>query len=314
MPGSDWRSRAGLEILHRRAELFRQVRSFFAAAGVLEVDTPILGERGVTDPHINCIEATVNGERYYLQSSPEYYMKRLLAQGSGAIYYLGKVFRDEEQGRRHRPEFTMLEWYRPDWDERQLIHETGQLLGSLANIFLQPRIFSYREVFQRVVGLNPHSDQLGALSEYASKHCGGDWSAESRGTLLDLLFSTVVEPSLPDGLVFIHDYPACQCALARLCENEYGETIARRFELFYNRMEIGNGYSELTDPVEQRSRFMADRATRLAAGQRVMEIDEKLLQAMGHGLPDCAGVAIGVDRLLMQITGKSDIADGIPFG
>lgn len=279
----------------------------------MEVETPILGEYGVTDLHIDCVAATVSGATRYLQSSPEYFMKRLLAAGAGPIYSLSKVFRDEEHGRRHRPEFTLLEWYRPGWDEHQLMDEVAALLQTVAPspIIIAKR--PYGEVFAQITGLNPHRATTEALASYASQHCGGDWHGEPRSTLLDLIFSLVVEPQLPDGLLLIHDYPACQAALARLAENNRGETIARRFELFYNRMELGNGYFELTDADEQQRRFAADIAQRQAQGKRPMAADVRLLVALENGLPDCAGVAIGVDRLLMQILGMEDIAGVLAF-
>lgn len=279
----------------------------------MEVDTPMLGLTGVTDLHIACVEARVCGETRYLQSSPEYFMKRLLAAGSGPIYSLGKVFRDEEQGSRHRPEFTMLEWYRPGWDEQQLMAEIEVLVCSLADSPLAVTCASYGDIFQSVTGLNPHSASLLQLQELAAETCGGDWRQESRSTLLDLLFSMVVEPRLPQGLVFIHQYPACQAALARLGKDEQGNTIARRFELFLNRMELGNGYFELTDPIEQRRRFEADNALRLAEGKKPMPFDESLLAALASGLPECAGVAIGFDRLLMQLLGVGDIGEVMAF-
>lgn len=308
-----WRPIATLATLQKRAELLAQIRSFFARARVMEVETPLLGRHGVTDLHIECIEARVCGETRYLQSSPEYFMKRLLAAGSGSIYSLGKVFRDEEQGRRHRPEFTLLEWYRPGWDEQQLMAEIALLIQSLAETLtgethLPIHSLSYAEVFRQTLDINPHSCELSQLQALAAQTCGGDWRGESRATLLDLLFSTQVEARLPGGLVFVHGYPACMAALARLGKNPGGETIARRFELFLNGMELGNGYFELTDAVEQRKRFEADQALRAAHGKKAMAGDDALLAALSHGLPSCAGVAIGVDRLLMQLLALEDIA------
>ena len=310
MPESDWRPTASLEVLTRRAELLARIRAFFAGAGVLEVDTPLLGTTGVTDVHIETIEARLFASAVYLQSSPEFFMKRLLAAGCGPIYSLGKVFRDGETGRRHRPEFTLLEWYRPGWDERALMAEVGELMAALFGQSLPVRTYSYGEIFEQVVGVNPHSAGLEALVAAA----GDEWRGETRSTVLDLLFSRDVEPALPDGLVFVSGYPACQAALARLGVDERGETVARRFEVFVNRMELGNGYFELTDPGEQRRRFEADLAERARLGRRGVPVDEKLLAALEAGLPDCAGVAIGVDRLLMQLLAVDDIAEVVPFG
>lgn len=313
MAGTDWRPSATLDTLKKRADLLSQIRSFFAVAGVMEVETPLLGPAGVTDLHIDCIEARPCGRTGYLQSSPEYFMKRLLAAGSGPIYSLGKVFRDGEEGSRHRPEFTLLEWYRPGWDDTRLMSEVEALFLLLVNGPLTVSRFSYGQVFEAVLGLNPHTMELAELQQTAATEFGEQWMAEGRGTLLDLLFSMRVEPQLPEGLVFIHHYPACQAALARLDRDEAGVAIARRFEVFLNGMELGNGYLELTDAVEQRTRFQADLALRAAAGRKPMPIDEALLAALASGLPECAGVAIGVDRLLMQLLGAGDIGDVVAF-
>jgi lysyl-tRNA synthetase class 2 len=313
VPKISWQPAATLVALQKRAELLGQVRSFFSARAVMEVDTPVVGERGVTDLHIDSVEASVCQQKRYLQTSPEYFMKRLLAAGSGPIYSLGKVFRNEEQGRRHRTEFTLLEWYRPGWDELQLIDEVAALFCQVSKDRLDVNSFSYRDVFYNALAIDPHDCSLDALRNLTAELCGGDWRQERRSTLLDLLFSTQVEPQLPQGLVFVYHYPACQAALARLDKNEQGQTIARRFEVFLNGMELGNGYFELTDPVEQRSRFERDNALRQAAGKALMPIDEDFLAALEAGLPDCAGVAIGIDRLLMQLLGETDIAQVSAF-
>ena len=311
MPGIDQQARLALA---KRAELLQQIRSFFASADVMEVDPPVLGRYGVTDVHIDCIPAAVAGTTGYLPSSPEFFMKRLLAAGSGAIYYLGKVFRSEELGRRHRPEFTMIEWYRPGWDEVQLIDEVAALCETLNPAWGQGVTLCYGEVFEATLGLNPHRASAAELAASAAVHCGGDWREEPVSTLLDLLFSTQVEPRLPSGLVFIRDYPQCQSALARLDTNADGECIARRFEVFIDRMEVGNGYFELTDAAEQAARFAADRAARQDAGRRAMAADTRLLAALEQGLPACAGVAVGFDRLLMQLLKAPTIAQVMPFG
>lgn len=308
-----WQPVATLATLRKRAELLGQIRSFFSARSVLEVDTPIVAEQGVTDLHIDSVQAQVCRQKRYLQTSPEYFMKRLLAAGSGPIYSLGKVFRDEEQGRRHRTEFTLLEWYRPEWDEHQLMAEVADLFRSLAGHDLAVHSFSYSEVFSQALAIDPHDCALEDLQELTARLCGGSWSDESRSTLLDLLFSTQIEKQLPSELVFIHQYPACQAALAQYGKNPQGQTIARRFEVFFNGMELGNGYFELRDAAEQRTRFERDNALRQAAGKEPMPVDEMFLAALEAGLPECAGVAIGVDRLLMQLLGESDIGRVLPF-
>lgn len=309
----NWQPTASLETLRSRAELQANIRQYFQSTGVMEVDVPILSEAGVTDLNIDCIQAQVFGTTQYLQSSPEYYMKRLLASGLGSIYYMGKAFRNSELGRRHQPEFTMLEWYRPGWDEHQLINEVAELLQCVGLDASSPQIISYEELFQQVTGLNPHQADLSGIQVFASNLAGNDFSAESRSTCLDLVFSIKVEPSLAKGVVFVYDYPACQSALAQLGQDSHGNTVARRFEAYLNGMELANGYSELVDAVELKSRFDADIALRHAAGKSPMSEDQALLAAMESGLPSCAGVALGVDRLLMQLLSIEDISQVIAF-
>ncbi len=323
-----WQPTATLDTLKSRAGLFAVIRHFFAQNNVMEVDVPVLSEVGVTDLHIDCIPAELTGGRQYLQSSPEYFMKRLLAAGSGSIYYLGKAFRDGELGRKHRPEFTMLEWYRDGWDEHQLMEEVALLLATLQlksavqsassslTLFDAKRTqkIPYADIVAKVVGLDPHDAPLGDVQSCASEVASADYSSESRSTCLDLIFSIAVEPQLPEGLVFIYDYPSCQSALAQLGKDDQHRTVARRFEAYLNRMELANGYYELVDPVELKSRFDADCALRRALGKRSMAIDDKLLGAMASGLPSCAGVALGVDRLLMQMLGVDQISKVVSFG
>ncbi len=312
-----WRPSASLDRLKTRADLLRRIRSFFSARQVLEVDVPVLAATGVTDLHIENIRARVNGVRRYLQSSPEYYLKRLLAAGSGPVFYLGKAFRDGESGRRHNPEFTLLEWYRPGWTEHQLMAETSDLLAGLAPAQVRDiNSYSYRQIFVDALGLDPHTASLEQLQILAAKLAGAelsDWQRESRSGCLDLLFSLGVEPRLPPGLVYIYDYPACQAALAQLHVDDTGTPVARRFEAFLNGMELANGYFELTDPGEQRARFAEDMNRRQAMGKAPMIADERLLAALDYGLPPSAGIALGVDRLLMQMVGADSIGEVISF-
>jgi len=309
----NWQPTATLETLKSRAELLSNIRQFFQAAGIMEVDVPVLSEAGVTDVNIDCIQAQVCGETQYLQSSPEYYMKRLLASGLSSIYYLGKAFRNDEFGRRHQPEFTMLEWYRSGWDEHQLINEVTALLQHLGLDSGSPQIIRYEELFEQITGLNSHQTPLSDIQVFASNLAGNDFSGESRSTCLDLIFSIAVEPNLSEGLVFVYDYPACQSALAQLGRDSQGNTAARRFEAYLNGMELANGYYELVDSVELKSRFDADIALRQAAGKSPMMEDQALLAAMESGLPSCAGVALGVDRLLMQLLNIDDISQVLAF-
>ena len=283
----------------------------------MEVDTPILAKASVTDININSIEARVNNTQSYLQTSPEYFMKRLLAAGIGDIYYLGKVFRDGEQGPRHNPEFTLLEWYRLNWDEHQLISEVAELITHLyqSQDQIEPQVskLSYTECFSEVFNIDPHSCQLEELQALAVDIGAESWAEETRANCLDLLFSERVEPHLPSGLVFVYDYPACQAALAqtKLCDD--GTLVSRRFEVFLNRMELANGYFELTDAAQQRQRFETDNSTRSIMHKKHMPLDNNLHQAMQAGLPSCAGVALGIDRLLMRLFGVDSIDQVMPF-
>jgi lysyl-tRNA synthetase class 2 len=309
---TDWRPVADLATLEKRAGMLAEVRAFFARAGVLEVDVPVLGQAPVTDPHLDNIAARLDGETAWLQTSPEFYMKRLLAAGAGPIYYLGKAFRDGERGRRHNPEFTLLEWYRPGWDEHRLMAEIADLFAALG-LDAEPAFFAYGHLFRQVLGVDPHTAPASQLQRLASSVAGGDWSGEDASTCLDLLFSLRVEPAMPPGPVFVYDYPACQSALARLHRDARGDLVAHRFEVFLNGLELGNGYFELTDADEQRRRFEADLVRRKAMGKPYREPDARLLAALESGLPDCAGVAIGFDRLLMQLAGLDEIARVLPF-
>lgn len=313
----NWRPSGSLDNLTRRAELLAQIRSFFARRQVLEMDVPVLGRAGVTDPNIDCLVANVNGQPRYLQSSPEYFLKRLLASGCGPVYCLGKAFRDGESGARHHPEFTLLEWYRPGWCEYQLMDEVEQLLAETATDPARASTRqSYRQAFSTALGVDPHTADLELLRAMAAGVAGAEreqWQAESRSNCLDLLFSLRVEPSLPAGLVQIYGYPACQAALAQIEPDETGMPVARRFEVFLDNMELGNGYYELTDVGEQEARFQTDIAYRLALGKPPMAADARLLAALEHGLPPCAGIALGVDRLLMQMLGVRNIAEVISF-
>ena len=309
----DWQPTAASEILRARAELLGKIRHFFNNRNAYEVDVPVLGASAVTDLHIASIEARCNGGSYFLQSSPEYFMKRLLVAGSGDIYCLGKAFRDGEAGRRHNPEFTLLEWYRIGWDDHRLMDEVSELFCHLLPAPLPVQKISYGELFQQHTGLNPHSCELQKLRVLAAEVTGQRDFNEPRSTCLDAIFSFAIEPKLPDGLVLVHDYPSCQAALARIEKNAGGELVARRFEAFLNGMELANGYWELTCAEEQAQRFDSDRQQRRDAGKVDRQADSKLLAALQSGLPECAGVALGVDRLLMQLLGKSSIAEVMAF-
>jgi lysyl-tRNA synthetase class 2 len=310
-----WRPLATRELLVRRALLLRRIRAFMAERGILEVETPHLGAAAATDPNIHSLTLSVRRGaaditvRRYLHTSPEFPMKRLLAADSGPIYALGRVYRGDECGRRHNPEFTLLEWYRPGFDHVLLMDEVAELLREVG-IAVAGRT-TYGEVFAERVGLDPHTADLDCLVRRAAA-LGFLSEPADAATLLDFLFSELVAPLLGrDGAEFVHDYPQHQSALARVRPGH--PPVAERFEVFIGGMEIANGFHELADAAEQRRRFEQDNRRRRAAGLPAMPVDEHLLAALAHGLPDCAGVAVGVDRLLMALTGATHIDQVLAF-
>lgn len=313
----NWQPGTSLAMLQSRAALLATLRQFFFQRSVMEVDVPVLARTSVTDINIESIPALPYGRSGYLQTSPEYFMKRLLSQGAGDIFCLGKAFRNGEQGCRHNPEFSLLEWYRCGWDEHQLMDEMAELISLVfAARSSQPLAVtkcSYEECFGQTLGVDAHGADLAELQQRAVAASSDSWAGESRANCLDLLFSLLVEPQLPAGLVFVYDYPACQSALAQLHNNAQGQQVSRRFEVFLNGMELANGYFELTDSAEQQQRFEGDIAQRIEAGKPPIPMDRHLLAALDHGMPSCAGVALGVDRLLMQLEGADSIAQVLPF-
>ena len=310
MGPSSWRPLAQGRVLRERARISAAVREFFAAREVLEVDVPVLGDCSVTDPYIDALR--LSEPELWLQTSPEYYMKRLLAADSGSIYYFGKAFRADEQGRLHHREFTMLEWYRTGFDDRDLMDELCALISALDNTLHQQRC-TYADTFRAALGVNPHSCSDRDLAELAAERCGVSWRDEPRATWLNLLFSQCVEPSLPPGLCIVYDYPECLSALARTACNAEGELCARRFEAFINGCELANGYYELTDAQEQRERFAKDNCERARLGKPRIQADPQLLAALESGIPDCAGVALGFDRLIKALLDLSSIAEQRSF-
>lgn len=304
-------------MLQARAELLSTLRQFFFQRSVMEVDVPVLARSSVTDINIESIPAKIYSESGYLQTSPEYFMKRLLSQGAGDIFCLGKAFRNGEQGCRHNPEFSLLEWYRCGWDEHQLMDEIAELISLVfAARSSQPLAITkrtYGDCFSQILGIDPHGADLVELQEKAVAASSDSWTGESRANCLDLLFSQLVEPQLPPGLVFVYDYPACQSALAQLHNDAQGRQVSRRFEVFLNGLELANGYFELTDIAEQQQRFDGDNAQRIEASKPQIPVDRHLLAALDHGMPSCAGVAMGVDRLLMQLEGADSITQVMPF-
>ncbi len=308
----NWQPGASRRQRRARADLYARLRAFFAERGVLEVDMPIMASTFVSDPYIQPVVAQCQGRSHYLQSSPEYAMKRLLVADGEDIYSLGKVFRDGESGRRHNPEFTLLEWYRLGYDDRALMDEVVALVESLIPGIAVERL-SYRDWFLRHLHVDPHVAPVETLRAIGRKHIEIDDRGLDADAWLDLLVTHVLEPALGEGLALIYDYPASQAALARVLPDNTGQPVARRFEAFLGRMELANGYWELTDAGEQRRRFEQDLARRREQGTACYPLDEKLLSALLVGLPDCAGVALGVDRLLMQMTGATTIDEVLNF-
>jgi len=301
--------------LRERAALLATLRQFFADRDVLEVETPLLARHGVTDPFIEAYrvpDPRDGGAPRFLQTSPEYAMKRLLAACGEPVYQVCKAFREGEAGSRHNPEFSLLEWYRPGYDHHQLMAEVAELLDAC----LGPRPVQktgYRELFLEQLQIDPFAASVEELEHLARRHLDPGDLAGDRDLWLDLLLSHVVQPQLGIGtFCFVHDYPPTQAALARIARRE-GIDVGQRFELFIEGMELANGYCELTDAGEQRRRFAADNARRRARGQPEVPVDERLLAALEHGLPACSGVALGVDRLLMLKTGATDIREVLAF-
>jgi len=314
-----WQPTATLKTLRLRAELVAAIREFFAARDVLEIETPALSSTGTTDPQLQSITAraeTLGPAPAYLATSPEHAMKRLLAAGSGDIYQICRVFRDGELGRWHQPEFTLLEWYRVGWDDARLMTEVDSLLRGVLEPHrpLAPSArLSYREAFREHLAVDPLAADHGAPLQAALQRQGVALPPDTRGrALLDLALSTVILPRLDrDRVTFIYDFPADQAALARLKPGP--PPVAARFEAFCGGLELANGFHELTDAREQRSRFEAERAQRRGHGRDAPPIDEALLAALTHGLPACAGVAVGVDRLIALAGGLPGVSSAVSF-
>jgi lysyl-tRNA synthetase class 2 len=316
---TDWRPTSGPETAGRRAERIAAARYFFAKRGVLEVDVPALSRFEVSDPNIDSLEVTAaiaGPSTLYLATSPEYAMKRLLAAGYPDIYAIARVFRDGELGRHHEPEFTLIEWYRQDFGLDEMAAETCEFVAAilerpaLANNPVQLR---YREAFLAATGIDPLAASAAELAALADADASlVEALGDNRDAWLDLLMSTRITAGFPDDrLTVVTHYPASQAALARLDANDL--TVALRFEVFLGAMELANGYVELSDADEQRQRFEKELDLRRAAGRRAAPIDESLLAALEHGLPDVAGVAVGFERLHMLYEGTGSIADVITF-
>ncbi len=314
----DWRPLTSRPALELRANMLGATRAFFAQRAVLEVQTPILSAAAITDPQIESLSTRITGHSrpFYLNTSPEFAMKRLLAAGSGDIYQICRVFRDGEQGRWHEPEFTMLEWYRTGFDDHALMDEVAALLSAIlpaGTLREPPEKLTYRDALLRHAQVDSATDDVAALAA-AARRLGVGYEGElDRDGHLDLLMSLVAGPRLGRGRAcFICDYPASQAALARLKPGP--PPVAARFELYLEGIELANGFHELTDAAEQRRRFEQELSVRERRGQALPPVDERLLGALAAGVPECAGVALGFDRLVAVAMGAPGLAPAISFG
>lgn len=308
-----WQPTASIKQLRQRANVLAQIRQFFAERNVLEVDTPAMSHATVTDIHLHTFQTEfigpgyADGSKLYLMTSPEFHMKRLLAAGSGCIYQINKAFRNEENGRFHNPEFTMLEWYRVGFEHHKLMDEMDALLQVVLECGQAERM-TYQQAFIDVLGVCPLEGTMAELKLAAEKLGLSDIAQpeEDRDTLLQLLFSIGVEGKIGQSApAFVYDFPASQAALAKI--NKQDSRVADRFEVYFKGIELANGFHELDDPQEQLKRFEQDNAKRIEMGLCPQPIDHHLIAALKSGLPECAGVALGVDRLIMLAIGCEHI-------
>lgn len=306
-----------LNALQERASLLARARAFFSARNVMEVDCPILTSAASIDAHIDLMTAQNLQERRFLHTSPEYAMKRLLVEGAGDIYQLGHVFREGELGRRHNPEFMMAEWYRLGFSFEEMIHETVDF----CRLFLgdQPEeIYSYRETFLNYSGLDPYTITQSQLLDYIRTHNIPAYEGietEEKDALLNLILGYQIEPLLGNGCLYVLAYyPSTQAALARTRLLAPDELAAERFEVYFKGVELANGYHELADATEQRFRFEQSNEHRLSLCKQALPLDELFLKVLEKGLPDCCGVAVGFDRLVMLKQASQTIQEIMPFG
>jgi lysyl-tRNA synthetase class 2 len=310
-----WRPSASANIISQRANMLNIIRDFMQAHSILEVETPVLCHATVTDPHIESLNTVLNypdqleSTTFYLQTSPEYAMKRLLTSGIGAIYQISRVFRDKEIGRLHNPEFTLLEWYQPGYDHHAMMNAVEQLIILFG--FKQCARINYADIFKRHTGIDPHNSNDDELFQFANK-LGLHSYADDKSFLLDFIFNEKIAPNLSKGIpTFIYDFPECLSALAKLSQDS--PSRAERFELYINGVEIANGFNELCDANEQKHRFEINQALRKQNDKTNYVIDKRLINALDHGLSACAGVAIGLDRLLMMLVQCDDIKQVLTF-
>ena len=316
----DWRPTASVENLQLRSQLLCKIRGFLGERGLTEVETPACSAAAVTDPALDSLATRFTGpgaaagKSLYLHTSPEFAMKRLLAAGSGPIYQICKVFRDGEAGRYHNPEFTLLEWYRPGYDLHQLMDEVSELVQFVLGKPVTCHRLSYSELFLNHLGFDPHGVSAEKLRDYAIdlRVAGaGQMRIADSDSWLDLLLTHCIEPQMGAGMLLVYDYPASQASLARIRSGRI--PLAERFELYLNGVELANGFHELADAEEQRRRFHKDLEKRARENRLAPPLDERFLAALEAGLPDCSGVALGIDRLLMCIAGADHIEQVLSF-
>jgi lysyl-tRNA synthetase class 2 len=313
---SDWRPTASLSTLARRAQLLNQTRKFFSKGDVLEVETPLACAHTVTEPNIESFSFSVDGAtQQYLQTSPEYAMKRLLAAGAPDIFQICKSFRVGEKGQFHNPEFTMIEWYRHGYSLQQMMQETVNLITHLLvtnDESINVDYVSYANLTERVLGKSLKALTDNEIKQLAKENGLMLQSECSLSQCIDFLFSHKVEAAMCEQTItVVFHYPASQAALSKL--NDTDDSVAERFEVFYKGLELANGYVELLDPQQQLDRFVNDQHTRSQQGLREIEIDQRLIDAQDHGLPECAGVAVGFDRVMMLAVGASSLSEVISF-
>ncbi len=287
-----------LEVSSARMDLYQAVRDYFSQSGAIEVEVPLLAAKTTTDPHINSFLVDGTSGLRYLQSSPEFFLKRLLSDNPQSIFTITKAFRDEEFGGNHNPEFSMLEWYRLDFKLADIIEDTltlvRQYLGDLPLVRE-----TYFSIFQRYLQLDPHQASLQDLQELVVQHTNYGHDCVSVEEALQLLLTECIEPQFQPGITVLSEFPVSQAALSEVEPDANGRFVAKRFEIYLGKVELANGYQELTDSLEQRSRFERDNLIRQKLGRATQALDEALLEAMDPSLPPCSGVSIGLDRLLM---------------
>ncbi|TYK66967.1 elongation factor P--(R)-beta-lysine ligase [Colwellia echini] len=314
----NWKTSMSWQNAQKRAEVISTVREFFADRHVLEVETPALSQGTITDVHLDALSCQYNfladssdqhSDTLFLQTSPEFHMKRLLASGYGCIYQIAKAFRHEEAGRHHNPEFTMLEWYRIGFNQFDLMSEVSELLKGVLGCN-EPLFTSYQDVFINTVSVDPLTASFDELSDVLSAHNKlDDWLVESKDAdlLLQFIFTELIEPTFGiEQPQFIYNFPIAQASLAKVSTQD--SRVAERFECYYQGIELANGFNELTDADEQLKRFAADNQKRLTQGLEQRPIDNNFIAALQHGLPQCSGVALGIDRLIMLALGEKHIS------